>query len=70
VPYALIVLVPLLFSTLRELRLFGVLVALSIVVASLAYGYAFVSVWCFFAALLSFDLAYIVHKHRGQVLAV
>ncbi len=60
--YAVIVLVPLLFSSLRYLRIFGVLVALSVVLASVSYGYAFVSVWCFFAAVLSLYLAYLVRE--------
>lgn len=60
--YGLIILVPLLGSSLRHLRIFGGLVALSIVVASLAYGYAFVSVWCFFAALLSLYLVYMLSR--------
>lgn len=54
--YGFIILVPLLFSSLRQIRIFGGLVALSIVLASMAYNKAFVSVWCFFAALLSFYL--------------
>jgi len=32
---------------------FGLLVCASVIVSAVAYGYAFVSVWCFFAALLS-----------------
>lgn len=51
--YALIILVPLFGSSLRHLRVFGALILGSIVVASLIRGYAFVSVWCFFAAVLS-----------------
>jgi hypothetical protein len=58
--YALIVLVPLLFSSQRHLRNFGGLVALSMVLASLAYGYAFVSVWCFFAAVIALYLVYMI----------
>lgn len=60
--YAVIVLVPLLFSSHRHIRIFGGLIALSVVLASLAYGYAFVSVWCFFAAVLSLYLAYMIRK--------
>lgn len=60
--YALIVLVPLLFSSVRHLRVFGGLVAISMVLASVYYGYAFVSVWCFFAAALSFYLVYMIRE--------
>ena len=60
--YALVVLVPLLFSSHRHIRIFGVLVAVSMVLASLAYGYAFVSVWCFFAAAISLYLVYMIRS--------
>ena len=42
------------------IRIFGVLVVCSVLLASLAYGYAFVSVWCFFAAALSFYLVFML----------
>jgi hypothetical protein len=54
--YALTILVPLLFSSHRLIRIFGVLVVLSMVLASETYSYAYVSVWCFFAAALSLYL--------------
>lgn len=60
--YGLIILVPLLFSSHRHIRIFGGLVALSIVMASLAYGYAFVSVWCFFAAVLSLYFVFMIRR--------
>ena len=58
--YALTILVPLLFSSHRTIRIFGVLAVLSSVLASTIYGYAYVSVWCFFAAVLSLYLAYMI----------
>lgn len=67
--YALIVLVPLLYSSHPRLRVFGVLVLLSVVLASVAYGYAFVSVWCFFVALLSLYLAYLIKQARPDRIA-
>ena len=51
--YALVVLVPLLASSEALARRFGLLICVSVIVSAVAYGYAFVSVWCFFAALLS-----------------
>lgn len=65
--YALTILVPLLFSSHRTIRIFGALAVLSSVLASEAYGYAYVSVWCFFAAVLSLYLVYMVrHLAAGQ----
>ena len=58
--YVLTILVPLLFSSHRLIRIFGVLVILSMVLASETYSYAYVSVWCFFAAVLSFYLVYMI----------
>lgn len=60
IPYAMIILLPLLFSSHQALRNFGVMVALSMVLAMLVYGYALVSVWCFLAAALSFYMVYII----------
>ena len=58
--YGLTILVPLFFSSLQQIRIFGVLVAMSIALASVAYNEAFVSVWCFFAAVLSLYLVYMI----------
>lgn len=55
--YAMVVLVPLLASSEKLLRRFGLLVLVSVLLSGIAYGYAFISVWCFFAALLSAWLA-------------
>jgi len=51
--YGAIVLLPLLLSSHRHLQVFGVLVTLSMLLSAEVFNYAFVSVWCFFAALLS-----------------
>lgn len=64
--YGLIILTPLFLSSQRFLRYFGALVFLSVVIASLMYGYAFVSVWCFFAAILSGYLAYVIGYLRNH----
>jgi len=58
--YALTILVPLFFSSHRLIWIFGGLVVLSMVLASTAYSYAYVSVWCFFAAMLSLYLVYMI----------
>jgi hypothetical protein len=58
--YALTILVPLLLSSHRQIRIFGGLTALSMALASAAYNEAFVSVWCFFAAVLSLYIIYMI----------
>lgn len=64
--YALTILVPLLFSGHRQIRIFGGLVALSMVLASEAYSAAYVSVWCFFAAVLSLYLVYMIRHFVAE----
>jgi hypothetical protein len=65
--YALTILVPLLISSHRLIRIFGGLVALSMVLASAAYSYAYVSVWCFFAAVLSLYLVFMIRHFVGTI---
>lgn len=62
--YAFIVAVPLLFSTVSTLRLFGVLIFISVAVSAVFFAYAFVSIWCLFAAILSAYVVYIVHREN------
>ena len=58
--YALTVLVPLFLSSHRHIKIFGGLVVLSSLLASEIYGYAYISVWCCFAALRSLYLVYMI----------
>lgn len=60
--YGFVILVPLLFSSQRLIRIFGMLIALSMAMSSVAYNKAFVSVWCFFAAALSIYLVYMIRR--------
>jgi hypothetical protein len=68
--YALTILVPLFVSSHRLIRIFGVLIALSALLASQVYSYAYVSVWCFFAALLSLYLVYMIRRLAAGARAV
>lgn len=54
--YAVIVLGALFLSSLAAIRLFAVLIAFSLALTFAFYAYAFISVWCFFAAVLSLYL--------------
>jgi hypothetical protein len=64
--YAMVILVPLVFSSHSHLRVFGLLAALSMGFASVFYNYALVSVWCLFAAVLSLYLAYMIIRVLQQ----
>ncbi len=60
--YAVLIVVPMLFCLERYIRLFGILIAVTVAVAVFLYGYAFISVWCFFAAIVSLYLAYAIPR--------
>lgn len=60
--YGLTILLPLFFSCHRLIRIFGALVILSMALASASYNAAFVSVWCFFAAVLSLYIVYMIRQ--------
>lgn len=60
--YGLVILVPLFSSSHWWLWVFGVLVVLSMALASVIHNAAFVSVWCFFAAVISLYLVYMIRR--------
>lgn len=64
--YAVLIVAPLIFCSERYIQLFGVLVAMTVAAAVLFYGYAFISVWCFFAAVLSLYLVFAVPRFSGS----
>lgn len=51
--YPLIVLLPCFISSLKNLWIFGLLVGLGYIIVDYFYTTTFVSVWCFFAAIVS-----------------
>ena len=56
--YVLIILMPLLLSSQRYIRYFGMIISMSVMVAVLLFEQTFISVWCFFAAFLSLYILY------------
>ena len=60
--YLAAVCVPPLISRNRLLRPLGIAVVLLAAVTYALFAYSFVSVWCFFAAVLSLYLAYVLHR--------
>jgi hypothetical protein len=59
VVYALIILIPFALASNRALKGFGVTVALSAITSHWLLHQVFVSVWCFFAAILSLFIVWI-----------
>ena len=64
VVYAVIVSVPLLLSSVPSVRRFGVLVLVSVILSAVFFAYAFVSIWCFFAALLSLYVIVVLREGK------
>jgi hypothetical protein len=64
--YALQVVTAFMISSNHKVRIFGVLILLSVIMAFATYRYAFVSVWCFFAAILSIYMLYMVKDVKSR----
>ena len=62
VVYVAIIVASLFVCSVRRIRIFAVLMFVSVIAAILFFDYAFTSVWCYFAAILSLYVLYIVRK--------
>jgi hypothetical protein len=60
--YLIVVLGCFFVSSLKTIRRYGTMVAVSIVMTFAFWKFAFVSVWCFWAALVSSYLLYVLYK--------
>ena len=65
--YAAIIVASLFICSARKIRVFAVLIFVSVIAARLFFDYAFISVWCYFAAVLSLYVLYIVHEELKPV---
>lgn len=64
--YPFIILFPCFISSIRSISIFGMLVLAGYVVANYFYLHNFISVWCFFAALVSLIILKIVKDNQTQ----
>ncbi len=62
--YGIIVIFPLLISSVLKVKIYGLIALTSLLIAYWFYFYQFTSVWCFFSAILSFYIIYIIYKLR------
>lgn len=63
--YLIVTLAPLFVSTFKRMSILGVIITVSFVVSAVFYMQCLTSVWCFFAALISFVVYYIIRDaHR------
>ncbi len=60
--YAAIIIASLFICSVRQIKVFAMLMLVSVIAANLFFVYAFTSVWCFFAAILSLYVLYIVRE--------
>ena len=72
--YLFATVVALVISSTKRVYVLGIIMGLSFIVSALFYIRSMTSVWCFFAAVMSFCVFYIVrdehkkfHFHRHQV---
>lgn len=62
--YLISTLLPLYFSSVRKMWIFGILVTLSCLITGIFFREYLTSVWCFFAALISVVIFWIVTRER------
>lgn len=55
-----------LISPVARMRIFGLVLAVSYLGSALWYNYAFISVWCFFAAILSAGIWWIMREQNQK----
>ncbi len=64
--YLLVTVVPLFVSSIKRMYILGMIMALSFAVSAVFYMQCLTSVWCFFAAVISFVIYYIVRRAHNQ----
>ena len=60
--YIVIIIVPLLIARDIAVKILGVLIFISVMATYAFYSYAFNSVWCFFSAVISMYIVYIIRR--------
>ena len=60
-PYAFILITPYMLSSLKKMRIISMVSWAALAVTYVQYAYAYVSVWCFFQAVLSVYIIYVVY---------
>lgn len=68
VAYAFIVIIPLLMSSEKTLRVFGWMITATVIATAWLFSHAYVSTWCFFAAFMSLFIFYVFLPTRYHVM--
>jgi hypothetical protein len=61
--YGLVVFIPFILSSFKEMKILGLLGIVSFVIAHYIFDANFTSVWCFFAAIISAYIYKVVHEY-------
>ena len=64
--YLIVTIVPLFISTVKNLRVLGALMILSCLIAIIFFTYWVTSVWCFFAAIISVAIFWILRESKKK----
>ena len=64
--YLVLVIVPSLLATDRRVKIFGLLIAFAFATTWLFFRYAYISVFCFWGAVMSLYLVWMIREHRGD----
>jgi hypothetical protein len=64
--YIAIIILPLWISRDWAIKLFGLLILASVIVTYVLYSYAFNSVWCFFSAIISMFVVYLIRRPKAH----
>jgi len=64
--YGLVTIAPLFISSVRRVSVFGILIIISFIITGFLYKEYLTSVWCFFAALISAVVYYIIRESQEE----
>lgn len=64
--YVIVIVLPFIISKDIALKWMGILIFISVVITYLFYSYAFNSVWCFFSAIISMYIVYIIRRKKDH----
>ncbi len=64
--YLIPTILPLVFSSVKRIYILYALICASAIVTYVLYKEFFISIWCFFAALMSFSIVYILNKTNSK----
>jgi urea transporter len=64
--YLITIIMPFFVSSVRRMWVFGVLIAVSCIVTGIFFAQYMTSVWCFFAAIISIIVYWILHGIKSK----